>query len=157
MVKINHIGVQPPQTVLYGLRDIARMIPLTTAHEPAIGAGNLGGDHHLVASPAGGDPGPHGLFGLTNSFGGNGIDRIHFGRVETVDTRVQTHIDLATAVGDGCVGAKGHGAQVPIADHDIAAAKGNLFHRASFSDVAPDTSPARPKNNPKRHPMSKTP
>ncbi len=92
----------------------------------AHGAGDLAGQHDVVAAARLGQPRADVGFGQALRFG-LGRHRVHFGHVDQVDAALQRVVQLLMRVSFGVLLAPGHGAQPDQADVQVGTAEFAVF------------------------------
>jgi len=124
LVEVHVIGLKPLETALQRLLHLLANEP-RPAPQPRHGvgrAGNLRGQHHLLAAVARAQPVADEGFGAALGLG-PGRHRIHLGRIDQVDPALQCVIELLEGFGLGILLAPGHRAQTDQADVDAGSAQ----------------------------------
>jgi hypothetical protein len=121
LVEVDVIGLQPREAVIDGGDDIAPVELVAAAAdilEAPVRPDDLGGENHLVAFLAAGEPGADDALGIAKAFLGR-RHRVHLRRVPEIDAALQRVIHLGMAVRLAVLPPPGHGAQADRADADV--------------------------------------
>ncbi len=121
LIEVDIVGLQPLQAVIDGGEDIAPVELVVAAAdglEAPVGPDDLGGEDHLVAFLAAGEPGADDPLGIAEALLGR-RHRIHLRRVPEIDAALQRVIHLGMAVRLAVLPPPGHGAQADCADRDV--------------------------------------
>ncbi len=115
-------------------RIVARLIGAPPRTASCVVPGDLGGQNHLVAPAAAGEPAAEDLLGPPHGLGPDRVDRVDLGGVPEEDATLQRHVHLGVALGLGVLAAPGHRPEAELRDSQAGPAKRYGLHVGSPED-----------------------
>ncbi|MNT35689.1 hypothetical protein D3C72_1717250 [compost metagenome] len=123
LVEVDVVGLQPLEAGIHRLADGGGVDIATAANIISPGAGDLGGEHDLIAPAGLFEPAADILLGPALCFGGNGGGRIKLGRIEEIDAVFDGVVHLLMGFCFGVLRAPRHGAEADFGHGDARASQ----------------------------------